>query len=343
MTLKLRRIFAALLALVIFINISPFGAIYAIAEEKTQAEPMGEAETDTVISAPDTNYILRSASVKYTESSGFLERGDTTGLYEDDPRIDTLLELAPGQFNDPGKEWVWIAYKVSVPADGSYTLGVTTNSCKWADFKIPMVVNREVYTLTFTAKAQTVTAEANLPAGDHVVTVFWPMPANEQEVYPDADWNNYLWCNIASVTVDETLTVSKPTYAEVEASFEPAAEENAVISAVDTDRILHSATIKQNPASLGRTDQATIGADQPTIETLFEDARNQFNKAGEEWNWFAYQVTVPADGTYTLGVKTSGSKYASYKLPLCVDSQVYAFACHQGGYHKQCLERLSLV
>lgn len=187
-----------------------------------------------------------------------------------------------------------------------------------------MVVNREVHTLTFTAKAQTQTAEVTLPAGEHVVTVFWPMPANEQEVYPDADWNNYLWCNIASVTVDGALTVSKPTYAEVEASFEPAAEENAVISAVDTDRILHSATIKLNPTSLGRTDQATIGADQPVIETLLEDVKNQFNKSGEEWNWFAYQVTVPADGTYTLGVKTSGSKYASYKLPMCVDGQVYA-------------------
>ena len=322
--MKLRRIFAAVMALVLMLNASSFGAIHATTEKNVQEPILLTDGENTVISAPDTNYILRSAAVKYIEGSGFLERGDTTGLYEDDPRIDTLLELAPGQFNEPGKEWVWIAYKVSVPADGSYTLGVTTNSCKWADFKIPMVVNREVYTLTFTAKAQTVTAEANLPAGDHVVTVFWPMPANEEEAYPDADWNNYLWCNIASVTVDETLTVSKPTYAEVEASFEPAAEENAVISAVDTDRILHSATIKQNPASLGRTDQATIGADQPTIETLFEDARNQFNKAGEEWNWFAYQVTVPADGTYTLGVKTSGSKYASYKLPLCVDSQVYA-------------------
>ena len=222
--MKLRRIFAAVMALVLMINASSFGAIHATTEKNVQEPILLTDEENTVISAPDTNYILRSASVKYTEGSGFLERGDTTGLYEDDPRIDTLLELAPGQFNDPGKEWVWMAYKVSAPADGTYTLGVTTNSCKWADFKIPMVVNREVYTLTFTAKAQTQTAEVTLPAGEHVVTVFWPMPANEEEAYPDADWNSYLWCNIASVTVDAELTVSKPTAAEVEASIEPSAE-----------------------------------------------------------------------------------------------------------------------
>ena len=320
--MKLRRIFAAVMALVLMINASSFGAIHATTEKNVQEPILLTDEENTVISAPDTNYILRSASVKYTEGSGFLERGDTTGLYEDDPRIDTLLELAPGQFNDPGKEWVWMAYKVSAPADGTYTLGVTTNSCKWADFKIPMVVNREVYTLTFTAKAQTQTAEVTLPAGEHVVTVFWPMPANEEEAYPDADWNSYLWCNIASVTVDSALTVAKPTAVEVEASLEPVTD--SVISAVDTNWILHSATIKVNTNALGRTDQATIGADLPTVETLYADAMDQFNRSGQEWNWFAYKVTAPEEGIYTLGVKTSGSKYASYKLPLCVDGQVYA-------------------
>ena len=177
--MKLRRVFTALLAFLLLLNASPFGIIYATTEENAQSE------ADTVIAAPDTNYILRSASVKYVEGTGFLERGETTGLYEDDPRIDTLLDAAPGQFNDPGKEWVWFAYKVSAPAEGTYTLGVTTKSCKWANFKIPMVVNRQVYTLTFTAKAQTVTAEVTLPAGDHVVTVFSPMPANAEAVTGD--------------------------------------------------------------------------------------------------------------------------------------------------------------
>ncbi len=315
--MKLRRIFAAFLAFMLVINISPFGAIYAITEEDALAEAV------TVIAAPDENYILRSAAVKYTEGSGFLERGDTTGVYGDDPRIDTLLDAAPGQFNDPGKEWVWMAYKVSVPAEGTYTLGVTTNSAKNAGFKLPMVVGREVHTLTFTAKAQTQTAEVTLPAGEHMVTVFWPMPADESEVDPQGDWANYIWCNIASVTVDARLTVSKPTAAEVEDGFSPEVKEDAVISAVDADRILHSATIQVNANALGRTDQATMKADQPTIETLYADALGQFNKSGEEWNWFAYKISVPAEGTYTLGVETAGSKFASYKLPMCVNGEVY--------------------
>lgn len=126
--MKLRRIFAAVLALLLVIQASPFSAIFAETEQDAQGNISLINTTDTVISAPNESYILRSASVKYLEGSGFLERGDTAGLYEDDPRIDTLLEMAPGQFNDSGKEWVWMAYKVTAPTDGTYTLGVTTNS-----------------------------------------------------------------------------------------------------------------------------------------------------------------------------------------------------------------------
>ena len=107
---------------------------------------------------------------------------------------------------------------------------------------------------------------------------------------------------MGSVTVDGELKVSKPTVAEVEACFPVPVKEDAVISAVDTDKLLLSATIKQNPAALGRTDQATLKVDQPTIKTLYADAPNQFNASGSEWNWFAYKVSVPEDGSYTLGV-----------------------------------------
>ena len=91
------------------------------------------------------------------------------------------------------------------------------------------VVNGEVHTLTYTAKAQSQTADVTLTAGEHTVVVFWPMPANESEVYEGADWNSYLWCNIASMTVASGLTVSKPTVSEVEAVFAPAVKEDTVI------------------------------------------------------------------------------------------------------------------
>ncbi len=307
--MKLRRVCAAVLALVLAIGASPFHGV--------------QAAEDTLISAPDTNYVLRSAAIKYVEGNAFVERGVTDGVNADDPMIDTLLTQAPGQFNKSGEEWLWIAYKISAPADGTYRLGVAVNNARDDQFKMPMVINHGVYTLSFTAKKQTVTTEVVLPAGEHIVTVFWPMPATASEAL-DADWKNYIWANVQTLVVDAQLTVcAAPTAAQVEASFAPQVKEDAVISAVDTDKLLLSATIQQNPTALGRTDQSIIGADQPTVETLYAVAKNQFNQSGQEWNWFAYKVQAVAAGTYTLGVKTAGSKYASYQLPLCVGGKVY--------------------
>ncbi len=452
---------------------------------------------DHMVSAPNTDYVLRSAAIKYTEGSAFLERGVADGVNADDPMIDTLLTQAPGEFNKSGEEWLWIAYKISVPADGTYSLGLTMNDARDAKFKMPMVINHEVYTLNFTAKKQTVTTDVALPAGEHIVTVFWPMPATASEALAE-DWQNYIWANVQTlvvdyqlslcaaptaeevetyvvpntkvaaidgntvlwsaamgdasgkylefnsrdavkadlpyidslhddapgqfnasgaewgwfavkvnapadgdytlqlqmqncrnapyymplyvneqiytlsyeatgrqtasvdvtlsagehtvviflpmpknadqatgedwvdypwanpeqITVDGLLSVSLPTVEEVEACFVP----DQVISAVNAEQILHSATIQVADTYLGRTNQATIGADLPTFENLLTVAPGQFNASGEEWNWFAYKVTVPSQGTYTLGVQTTGSKYASYQLPLIVDGELYALA-----------------
>ena len=349
--MKLRRFLAALLVFVLVLTGSPVAQIFAVeAEEQTEppqeqtelpqeqtpgtddaTEPQEEAVVMPLsgelqaISAPDTTLVLRSAAVKYSGGVSFVERGDTTGIYGDQPRIDNLLDLAPGEFNKSGQAWPWIAVKVNVPAAGTYTLGVQTNSCKWANFKLPLVVNRQVYTLTYTAKAQQQTVSVWLPAGEQVVTVFWPMPANESEVYPGEDWNTYLWCNIQSLLVDGQLTVSLPAVAEVEDSLVDKSDK--VISAADGSKVLWSATVAAKNEGgvdiLGRNDQVVMNADQVTIETLFDDAPGQFNKSGEEWGWFAVKVTAPAAGTYTLSIQTQGSKYATYKLPLCVNGTVY--------------------
>ena len=309
--MKLRRFLAAVLAFVLIISNSPLEFITFAAEEPQKIAAINESK------------VLRSAAVKYTEGAAFLERGNTNGIYGDDPRIDTLLTQAPGEFNKSGEEWVWIAYKVTVPTGGTYTLGVETNSCKWANFKLPMVVNGKVYTLTYTQKAQQQTAEVALPAGDHVVTVFWPMPANESEVYVDADWNSYLWCNIASLVVDSLLTVSLPTAQEVEQSV--AVKEDTVVSAIDTSLVLRSAAVKHTDGYnyLERGDTNGIYGDDPRIDTLLADAAEEFNKSGEEWPWIAYKVSVPEEGTYALSVNTNSCKSANFKLPMVVNGKVY--------------------
>ncbi len=278
---------------------------------------------DHLIAAPDTTYILRSATVKYTEGAAYVERGDYSFVSADAPRIDTLLVQAPGQFNKSGEEWIWIAYKIHVPADGTYTLGVTSAGAGRDQFKMPMAVNGEVHTLAFTAKTQTVTAEVSLPAGEHVVTVFWPMPANESEISTSGAWYNYPWVNIASVTVDYELTVSKPTAAEVEAEVKP----NTVIAATDATTVLWSAAMgDKGNGYLEFNSRDAVKADMPYIESLYSDAFDQFNNAGEEWGWIAYKVTAPADGRYTLKLQMQGCRNAPYDMPLCVNGEVYTLS-----------------
>ena len=332
--MKLHRLFAAFLALALVISASPFGAVHAVTEETDESGVAVVAEGQVQnISAVNTDYVLRSAAVKYTEGANFVERGVTDGIYGDDPRIDTLLTAAVGQFNKSGEEWPWIAYQVNVPTAGTYTLGVQTNSCKWADFKLPMVVNGKVYTLTYTAKAQTQTAQVVLPAGEHVVTVFWPMPANESEIYPNADWNNYLWCNIQSVVVDSALTVSKTTAAAVEAAVAP--KSDTVISAVNTGKVLRSAAVGDNGNGyLEFNSRDAVKADLPYIETLKDAAPGEFNKPGEEWGWFAYKVSAPAEGTYTLALQMQNCRNAPYYMPLYVNQEVYTLSYGATGRQK---------
>ena len=315
--MKLRRLFAAVLALALFLNVSPVPATYAVTKQ-----------TPAMISAVDAEHILHSATIK--QNANALARTDQATMKEDQPTVETLLTDLQDQFNQAGQEWNWFAFQVTASAQGTYSLGLKTSGSKYATYQIPVCVDGKVYALQYTQKAQTVTAEVTLSAGDHVVVVFMPMPATKAKI-TNNEWNDYHWCDIESVSVDAALTVSKPTAAQVEASLAPVVQGDSVISAVDTDKILHSATIKQNANSVARTDQGTMKEDQPVVETLLMDLRGKFNKAGQEWNWFAFRVTAAAEGAYTLGVKTSGSKYATYQIPVCVDGKVLSVKCPKWG------------
>ena len=278
---------------------------------------------DHMISAPNTDYVLRSPSIKYAEGSVFLERGVADGVNADDPMIDTLLTQAPGEFNKSGEEWLWIAYKISVPAHGTYSLGLTINDARDSAYKMPMVINHEVYTLNFTAKKQTVTTDVTLPAGEHIVTVFWPMPATASEALAE-DWQNYIWANVQTVIVDYALTVcSAPTAGEVETYVVP----NKIIQAIDDTTVLWSAAIGNASGKyLEFNSRDAVKADLPYIDSLRDDAPGQFNKSGEEWGWFAYKVTAPADGTYTMELQMQNCRNAPYDMPLYVNEQVYTLS-----------------
>ncbi len=278
---------------------------------------------DHMISAPNTDYVLRSPSIKYEEGSAFLERGVVDGVNADDPMIDTLLTQAPGEFNKSGEEWLWIAYKISVPADGTYSLGLTINDARDAAFKMPMVINHEVYTLNFTAKKQTVTTEVALPAGEHIVTVFWPMPATASEAKAN-DWENYIWANVETVIVDYALTVcSAPTAAEVETYVVP----NKIVNAIDDTTVLWSAAMGNASGKyLEFNSRDAVKADKPYIESLHDDAPGEFNKSGEEWGWFAYKVTAAEAGTYTLELQMQNCRNAPYHMPLYVNEQIYTLS-----------------
>lgn len=253
-------------------------------------------------------------------SGKYLEFNARDAVKADMPYIDSLAEDALDQFNKSGEEWGWFAYKLTAPADGIYTIGLQVQACRYAPYYIPVSIDEQVYTLAYsTAEAETESMFVELSAGEYTVILFMPMPKNANEATGE-DWKDYPWCNSQTLIVDNQLTVSKISVEEVQACF----ASDVVISAVDTEKILHSATIEVADTYLGRKDQSTLGADLPSMDNLHLVAPGQFNKTGEEWNWFAYKVTAPKAGTYTLGVQTSGSKYASYQIPLCVNGEMYA-------------------
>lgn len=193
-----------------------------------------------IFSAVDAQQILHSATINVNVAEDFVGRTDQATIGADQPTVQTLYRDAVGQFNKAGEEWNWFAYQVTAPMDGTYTLGVKTAGSKFDAYQIPLCVNGQVYALQCTAKNQTVTAEVTLPAGEHTVVMFMPMPATKADIKNNV-WNDYHWCNVRSVTVVGALTVSKPTAAEVEVEFTP-----VIIPAVDTEKLLLSATIKKN-------------------------------------------------------------------------------------------------
>ena len=288
---------------------------------------------DTVISAVDTNKILLSATI--VKNAAALGRNDQANLKVDAPTIETLYNDAIGQFNASGSEWNWFAYKISVPAAGTYTLGVKTAGCKYASYKIPLCINGEVYALSYTAKSQLATTEVTLPAGNYVVTMFMPMPANKAAITGN-EWNDYHWCDVESVTVDGELTVSKPTVAEVEACFAPPAD--TVITANNEGYMLWSNAVANINGRLEFAQRDAVKADLPYMDSLKDDAVGQFNKTGEEWGWFAYKISVPAAGTYTLGVETQDCRNASYYIPLYVNDNIYALTYSATGKQQATVE-----
>ena len=176
---------------------------------------------------------------------------------------------------------------------------MNVQDCRNAPYSIPLCVNGQTYSLTYAAtKAQTATAQVTLPAGESTVVMFMPMPQNQAGA-TGQDWVDYPWCNVQSVIADYDLTVSKPTVAEVEAVFAP-----KTLSATNVSYMLLSKVLEAN-AGQEYLARSTDGArdDKPYIDSLYENAAGEFNVSGSEWAWFAYKVTVPAEGDYVLGVR----------------------------------------
>ena len=139
-------------------------------------------------------------------------------MYNDGVYIDNLLTVAPGEFNKSGEEWVWFAYQVTAPEAGSYCLGLSVKNCGQVTYQIPMYVNGAVYTLSYSAKNQDRAVTVDLPAGEHTVVVFMPMPGNAESA-SGTEWVDYTWICTDSIIVDNVLTVGAPTVEEVEACF----------------------------------------------------------------------------------------------------------------------------
>lgn len=111
--------------------------------------------------------------------------------------------------------------------------------------------------------------------------------------------------------------------------FEAAGETTKTILASDTTYMLLSnvAHVGSGGVLARNVDNKQADGmrdDKPYIATLRESVIGQFNKASEEWFWFAYRINAPETKTYTLGVQTNGCKFASYTIPLYVDNEVYS-------------------
>jgi len=259
------------------------------------------------------NILLWSASVTSTteENAPVLSRGDQNYLAEDWPSIDTLVSKAFGEFNEPSEEWSWFAYKVNVTEQGTYTLGVTTQGAKFDAYTMPMYVNGQVHTLSFSAKSQTVTKEVSLPAGEHVVVIFMPMPQSESNITKSA-WNDYSWANVRAAVVDGKLTAAKPTVAEVEGLF------YTILYGNDDNILSNKGKVNGTALELGG-DLAAIREDLPNVNIL-PYAGNML----ERWPFASIKVNAPADGTYNIKLYVDAKAAGSKQIGMLVDGVAYS-------------------
>jgi len=298
--MKLRRILAGVLAFAMVITASPL--------ENVRFEAAGTTKT---VSAIDETYMRWSETVK-ANSGGYLERQNTDGIRNDMPYIDSLRSNIKSlnsdmieQFDASGEEWHWFAYRVNVQTEGTYTLGVAVNGCKYASYAIPLCVNNEVYTLTYTSKNQQVTTDVTLPIGEHVIVMFAPMPTDASDLVGTSMniWNDYPWCNVQSVIVDSDLEVIKNsdkqlTDEEVVASFYSKVESGN--TAYVTYDHMAEGGYKQDGTGAGGVSRSKVA--QTLSQLITGDGKLNY-LAKESLPYVQYIVDVEADGTYYLDIE----------------------------------------
>lgn len=282
-----------------------------------------KAPLDNTVFAIDSSSVTWSNALEADPSGGnYLKRKDSgTKIYADKPLIASLYSDAFGEFNASGEEWTWFAYKVNAPQAGKYTLGVTTQGCRSSSFKIPLCVNDTVYTLSYNAAKQMQTTEVDLAAGENVIVMFMPIPADETEIAAMAEneeYKYYVWCNVESVLVDGALEVkAAPTAAEVENCFQKTVQP-------ESDSVLANKfdTKAENigDGKLTDADAGQIREDQPTID-LLPYAGNLIGG----WPYMSVKVTAPEDGTYPIRVNANMKKAddAPGQLAMVVDGEVH--------------------
>ena len=189
--MKLKKIIAGVLAAVLVLTAIPINS-FVYAADGTRSVGMTDSG------------ILLSPQMKITDA-GMAGCKDQQYTRADLPTIATLQRDVIEQFNNSGNEWNWVAYKVHAPQDGAYELGIKVNGCKFSAYSLPMWVNDEAYTLTYTAKNQKQTVTVTLPAGDHTIVAFTPMPVDESSRQGNV-YNDYPWCDLESFVIDVDLT-----------------------------------------------------------------------------------------------------------------------------------------
>ena len=284
--MKLRKIIAAVLAFALVVTAVP-------TEGLTKVKAAGETDT---YSAIDPQYVYRSDNMQ--ESNGNLGCINQSNVRADKPTIETLRMDVIEEFNASGTAWNWFAYKIDVDEAGTYELGVETNGCKNSKFKIPLCVNNEVDTLSYTNESSSAKVSVDLPIGEHVVVIFSPMPENKAAItgIDNVDWG---WCDFKNVIVDSRLTVldNALTDADVVSSFYTRVEAGNTTYATSDHMGSDGYKLSGNNAKDANKAKIT----QTLSELVKEDGKlNCLSKNGIPY--VQYIAEVSEDGEYFLNV-----------------------------------------